>query len=366
MTLLRDCNSISHGVRPPKPKPLILMYHRISDDPVDPWGLAVTPTRFSEQLDLLCRTREPMPLAEFVRQLMAGTLRPNAVAVTFDDGYADNLVAAKPCLTAADVPATVFIATGYLDYPGEFWWDELARLILLEDAPESLEISVSGSVMRFELGAEPPSHGTRTWFASSAPQTRRQAVYLAILNILRRLKAQERQILMFELRSAVGGVPRAGFGRPMTSQEAWKLVADRLITVGAHSVTHPMLPELGAAVCHREIAESKAICEALIGQNVTAFAYPYGEFDANVRAAVRLNGFTCGFCAMEAPVTAASDIFALPRMQVFDWDGDALERALRSVSEGDHPISAPSTRLRIICARMMAQIGAWACRSRAT
>jgi peptidoglycan/xylan/chitin deacetylase (PgdA/CDA1 family) len=317
--------------------PLILMYHRIADVPVDPWGLAVTPARFREHLEVLRRTRHPVPLTKFVRQLMEGTLHQHAVAVTFDDGYADNLLGAKPCLEAADVPATVFITTGYLDRPGEFWWDELARLILLEDGPQNLELSIRGRTLRIELGAEPPMRDASPWAASSTPLTGRPAAYLGILNTLRRLEDEERQMSMRELRSYFSGPSCAGAGRAMTSHEAGELVTDGLVTIGAHTVTHPILTEVGATVCHREIAESKAVCEELVGTNVTAFAYPYGKVDNEVRAAVGAAGFTSGFGTTEVPATSASDILALPRIQVFDWNGDAFERVLRSVSASGHP-----------------------------
>jgi peptidoglycan/xylan/chitin deacetylase (PgdA/CDA1 family) len=64
----------------------------------------------------LRRTRRAPPLTEFIRNLKAATLPEDAVTVTFDDGYADNLLAAKPLLAAADIPATVFLATGYLGW----------------------------------------------------------------------------------------------------------------------------------------------------------------------------------------------------------------------------------------------------------
>jgi peptidoglycan/xylan/chitin deacetylase (PgdA/CDA1 family) len=126
------------------------MYHRIADDPVDHWRLAVSPARFEEQLHVLRRTRNPLPLVNFVRHLMARTLPANAVALTFNDGYVDNLVAGKPRLAAADVPATVFLATGYVDRPVGFWWDELARLILLETGPVSFDLVVRGESMHFD------------------------------------------------------------------------------------------------------------------------------------------------------------------------------------------------------------------------
>src|ERR1700691_5876406 len=134
-------------------RPLILMYHRIADAPVDYWGLAVSPARFEVHLSILRRTRHPLPLLEFVDRLVAGTLPPDAVALTFDDGYVDNLAAGLPRLAAADVPATVFLATGFLDRLEPFWWDELARLILLEPGPKRFEVAMHGQPLCFEIGA---------------------------------------------------------------------------------------------------------------------------------------------------------------------------------------------------------------------
>ena len=128
----RALRSIRVRIFPPSPRPLILMYHRIADEPFDPWGNAVSPAHFKEHLEILRRTRQPLSLTEFVRGLEAGTLPNDAVALTFDDGYVDNLVGGKPHLAAAGVPATVFLATGYLGRLGEFWWDELARVVQQE------------------------------------------------------------------------------------------------------------------------------------------------------------------------------------------------------------------------------------------
>ena len=153
--------SVVHRIWPPKPKPLILMYHRVADDPIDHWGLAVSPCRFEEHLQVLRATRHSLPLTEFVRALVAGTLPPDAVALTFDDGYVDNLVAAKPRLAAADVPATVFVTTGYVDRSEAFWWDELARLILPEGGPQSFELVIRGEPLRLDFGRARGWHHAR-------------------------------------------------------------------------------------------------------------------------------------------------------------------------------------------------------------
>jgi peptidoglycan/xylan/chitin deacetylase (PgdA/CDA1 family) len=316
-------------------KPLILMYHRVAEAPVDPWDLAVSPDHFAEQLDVLRRTRHPLPLMDFVRDLQAGTLPAHAVAVTFDDGYADNLLAAKPRLAAAGIPATVFLATGYLGRAGEFWWGELARLLLWEAGPRSLEIVVRGHALRFNIEGEFGASETGSWCAMrDPPRTQRQAAYLAIWQALRPLEEPERVSLMAELRDGFAGRAPDGGGRAMTAQEARTLAGDGLVAIGAHSVTHPLLAQMDAPSRRREIAESKLACEALTEEPVTAFAYPYGNFDSDVREEVRAAGFTAACATIPGPATAASDPLALPRLQVLDQGGDAFEQALCSASAG--------------------------------
>ena len=226
--------SAVHHIWPPKPKPLILMYHRIAEDPVDHWGLAVSPARFEEQLYVLRRTRHPFPLKEFVRYLLAGSLPSNAVALTFDDGYVDNLVAGKPRLAAADVPGTVFLTTGCVDGLGGFWWDELARRILLEKGPRRFELAVRGETLRFDIGAEPPVRE-----GGFAELPRRGRAIWTIWQAIRRLEESERELVMAQLRSIFAGPKyRAWSDRVMTGAEVRALVNDGLVTIGAHTVTH--------------------------------------------------------------------------------------------------------------------------------
>jgi glycosyltransferase involved in cell wall biosynthesis/peptidoglycan/xylan/chitin deacetylase (PgdA/CDA1 family) len=323
--------SVIRRIRPPKPKPLILLYHRIADEPVDPWGLAVSPAHFEEHLRLLRRTRHPLPLVEFVRGLQEGTLPPNAVAVTFDDGYVDNLVYGKPRLAAADVPATVFLTTGYLNSSREFWWDELASLLLLGDGPKNIELMVRGQPVQFEIGGNPPAHQDANTPAASLNM--RQAALMTVWKVLRHLGDEERELAMRILRSNFAVTDRHGLpGRGMTNEEVKALVADELVTIGAHTVTHPALPSLEAGACRREIAESKLACEALIGAPVSTFAYPYGDFDANVRKEVRSAGFAIACSTKRGPLVATSDGFALPRFYAPNVGGDAFEQALRLAS----------------------------------
>jgi peptidoglycan/xylan/chitin deacetylase (PgdA/CDA1 family) len=100
---------------------LILLYHRVADLPSDPQLLGTAPQHFADHLEVLRKGNRPMSLHALCTALPDGKMPDRAVVVTFDDGYADNLHNAKALLERRDVPATVFVTTGYLGSPREFW-----------------------------------------------------------------------------------------------------------------------------------------------------------------------------------------------------------------------------------------------------
>lgn len=295
---------------------------------MDYWQLTVSPRHFQEQLDVVRRTRHQLPVADFIRHFEAGTLPPDAVCLTFDDGYVDNLVTGKPLLAKADVPATVHIITGFLDRPGEFWWDELARLILQGNGPLKLELTIGERPVCFDLAAERVQHD-----GFGKGSTKRRSALRSIWQALRCLGDLERGLVMQTIRSTYAtNDHNTSCSRAMTSEEVKTLVADGIVTIGSHTVTHPLLTELDAVACRREITESKITCEKLIGASVQSFAYPFGGFNAIAREEVKNAGHAVSFSAKHGAIGATSDPFALPRINVGNWDGDRFERAIRSAA----------------------------------
>ncbi|MGH7792840.1 MAG: polysaccharide deacetylase family protein, partial [Thermodesulfobacteriota bacterium] len=133
-------------------KGLILMYHSINEWSSDPWSLSVTPSHFAEHLEVLQKYGRPMQLQQFIRKHRFGITPRNVVVVTLDDGYADNLINAKPLLEHYNIPATVFLTTGYIGSQREFWWDELDRLFLQPGKlPEVLCLKINGSSYEWKL-----------------------------------------------------------------------------------------------------------------------------------------------------------------------------------------------------------------------
>jgi peptidoglycan/xylan/chitin deacetylase (PgdA/CDA1 family) len=320
--------SAARGVWQPAPKPLILMYHRIADDRIDPWGLAVSPANFEEQLRVIRRHRHPLRLTEFVDRLMAGTLPAKAAALTFDDGYVDNLTAGKPRLAAADVPATIFLATGYLNCGEPFWWDELAQLILAGDGMQRCDLVVGGETIHIDLALENWQGEDRGMPADMSEK--RHFILGRLWQSLRHLGSDERRSTIATIRSVFA---RSGIlkmpGRAMTDEEVRTIAADGLVAIGAHTVTHPVLAGLDGPACRHEVNESKRVCEGLIGGSIGTFAYPYGDYDAAAREMVRTAGFTIACSTRSAPVDPDYDILTLPRLQVTNVGGDAFEQMLQ-------------------------------------
>src|SRR5688572_27283339 len=127
---------------------VILLYHRVTHLNNDPQMLAVRPEHFAEHLKFLRKNAHPVSLRELSEQ--GGNNSRKTVGITFDDGYADNLLEAKPLLAKYETPATVFVSSGYLEANREFWWDELENIFMSGRAlPKAFEIRIRGELRRW-------------------------------------------------------------------------------------------------------------------------------------------------------------------------------------------------------------------------
>ena len=308
---------------------MILVYHRVAEGNVDPWALGVSPAHFAQQLRVLKTIADPVSLESLVNAKSDRELPPRPVCVTFDDGYADNLFAAKPALKTYRVPGTVFITPGYLGVPENLWWDELAKLILDPASRlEELRLSLKGykhawvfPQVQGSLGSPDPHCNWRAWEPIPGP---RQAAYLEIYEVLVKLSDPEREQAMEQLRRGATYTDRRQH-RAMTEDEVRELAEGELVQIGAHTLTHPILAQLTPEQQQQEIAGSKSRLEALIGRTITTFAYPYGKknhYNRHTVDTVRTTGFACACSNFGGLVTRSSNRFQLPRFQPMDWDGD--------------------------------------------
>jgi peptidoglycan/xylan/chitin deacetylase (PgdA/CDA1 family) len=319
-------------------KALILVYHRVAEANVDPWALGVSPANFAQHLQVLRGIANPVSLRDLARAKSDGDLPERPVCITFDDGYADNLLAAKPALEAAGVPGTVFVTPGYLDVPENLWWDELAKLVLDPTTRQKhISLNLKGYHTTYTFPPEagdsntPDPHSKwRAWEAAPGP---RQAAYLAIYQLLVNLSEDERDGALDQLR--IGSIPYADRKqhRCLTETELRELSSGHLVEIGAHTLTHPVLSSLPLDQQQEEIGGSKRRLEALTGKSITSFAYPYGKkfhYTRDTVKTVRANGFECACSNFGGLVTRTSNRFVLPRFQPMDWNAEEFERVIEA------------------------------------
>jgi peptidoglycan/xylan/chitin deacetylase (PgdA/CDA1 family) len=324
-----------------EPSALVLLYHRVENLHTDPQRLAVTPAHFKEHLEVLKEFGEIVSIADLVKELRQGTLRTRCISITFDDGYADNLLKAKPILEKSEAPATVFIVTGMIESRREFWWDAIERVFLgSEELPESLVLKTRGGNREWKItphtAGKALSRGSViNWSVLSRENpTARHRIYREVCAVLRQSSFEMRQDILGQLYAWAKVEEEARDShRTLTSAEIRELGHGGLIEVGAHTVTHTVLSTLDPDAQLVEMRESRRRLEELIGREVRSFAYPYGAQNdyspASMQAAQRV-GFDSACVNTEGLVFRNVHPYRIPRILVRDMDGEALSRRLSS------------------------------------
>ncbi|MBX5441441.1 MAG: polysaccharide deacetylase family protein [Solirubrobacteraceae bacterium] len=270
------------------PRATALLYHRVADVDHDPLGLAVSPATFAAQIEALRDRVVPL------EQLATGDFPDGAVAITFDDGYADNL----PALRGIDVPVTVFISTGHVEEGRTFWWDELARLLHTAQATGPLTVELDGDV--------------RTWPARDAAQ---REVARRNLHAWLQVQAVERiEAALAQIRDWARA-PEAEDPRPLTLDELRELAGH--VTIGAHGRDHLSLRWLPPERQLAEMERSRDDLAAWLGRAPTAFSYPFGvpgrDVDATTQAMAARAGFRLAVVNAAGAIAPGADRFALAR-----------------------------------------------------
>ena len=265
----------------------ILAYHRVmpTDDlecyPFDQELISATPIQFDSQMRYVREHLHPVSLQDVIAQIEQGTpLPPNAVAVTFDDGFADTYRYAFPVLRRYRIPATIFVSTGYVE-SGEPFWFELASYLVYSVPPHSLE----------------PQDGVRLPTGHSWAD--RTASLRRLHSILKDLPNSTRMQVIDTWKHHY--VNELTHGASLHSQPiSWPQISEMAasgIFFGSHTVTHPNLTRLSNDDLQRELAESKNVLEDKLQKSVDTIAYPIGTpsaFNAEVISAVRKHNFKLG------------------------------------------------------------------------
>jgi peptidoglycan/xylan/chitin deacetylase (PgdA/CDA1 family) len=243
-----------------EPRLTIVRHHRVYADHERPlYRLGVSEQVFTAQLALLTRQGlTPITVSEGLERLSRGT-PGHAVALSFDDGYADNVWRALPRLQAVGARATFYLTAGLMEERRAPWWDELAHAIE-QTREDRLRVELGDD--RFDLPLRGRTDRLRA-VQQLAPALRTPPV--------------ERDHRLAALRMRLG-VPRPA-PCALASWDAATALVRSGMEVGAHTMTHPHLTTLLPDAQAREIADSVSLIERRLDIHPVGLAYPGGDHD---------------------------------------------------------------------------------------
>jgi peptidoglycan/xylan/chitin deacetylase (PgdA/CDA1 family) len=283
------------AVGAPRNRLLVLGYHNVSST----WRFPVrgdATSRFARQLRALGRVATVVPLDSAVRTVLAGgTLPPRAVALTFDDGYRDNLTLGAPVLARLGLPASVFLVPGFLSGRAGAWWERLAWA-LARSRRDRFDVGER----RFEFGVPGQREALR-----------------AVLE--GRLKGLDHRVRLAEVDALATQLDPAGSDPVADLFLDWDGARDLVragLTIGSHTMEHAILARETAAEQRADLAESRRVLERELAVEINSVAYPNGtavDYDNDTVAAAKHAGYTHAVTTTDALVGADTPPFEICR-----------------------------------------------------
>ena len=302
----------------------ILIFHRVLPqvDPLFPQEMDAQ--RFDVLCGWLAAWFNVLPLDQAVRRLKDGSLPKRALAITFDDGYADNHDVAMPILKKHGLCATFFIATGFLD-GGRMWNDTVIESVRLT-ARDTLSLQQLGVVGLAEMAV--------------CSVAEKQAAITQIIRAIKYLPVPQRLALTQQLAALAQVTPPTDLMMTGAQVRAMRRAG---MQIGAHTVSHPILAKLSDDEMRDEIQRGKHQLEDLLDEPITLFAYPNGkpgeDYAAQSVQIVKDLGFEAAVSTAWGASGPQTDLFQIPRFT--PWDRSPWRFALRLMAN----LTRPETRL---------------------
>lgn len=255
---------------------LILTYHRFSADEDDEDG-KTSARQFAKQLEYLTAHYDVVPLSRMVERITSREPLPSRLAaVTIDDGYRDAYEIAYPLLRRYGVSASLFVVTEFADRRAWIWTDK-ARFLTQQAAPQRLTMKIRESELRLELNGA----------------TSRRDASERVNSIIKRLPDESKEEAIERLSCALGvpipPTPPEEFSS-VTWDQAREMDANG-VEIGSHTLTHPILTNVGDERLRRELRDSKSQLEEVLGHQADLFCYPNGDNDERVQCEVARAGY---------------------------------------------------------------------------
>ncbi len=281
---------------------------------LDP-GLAVAPEAFDRQCAYLARHYTVISLDQMVDALTEGTpLPPKAVALTFDDGYLDNHTHALPILKRHGLSATFYVTTDCIDNRAILWTGLLRFAVFTTERP-LLEIT---SPVPFRLPLRTPIE--------------RKEAFTKLIVTMKNVPTSRRLAILAAVREAAGIEDLSPLKGIMMSWDQVVELRDAGMTIGAHTLSHPNLPNATEDEARREIFGSRDAITERLGGKVRHFSYPNGRGSAHltegIKQIVAEAGFASATTSLTGAIQAGDDRLALKRIGVYLRHGALPEFSL--------------------------------------
>lgn len=287
----------------------IFIFHRVLSQPDSLLPDEPDAQRFERIVQFIARWFNVMSVGEAARRLKNGTLPAASAAISFDDGYADNLRVAAPILKRHGLTATFFIATGYTG-GGRMWNDTLM---------ESVRVASPGELDCRDLGL-----GIHVFNENDS----RLDIFHHMRDEIKYFPLEQRIMVTEEIAA------RAGLGREcklmMTQNELLELRAMGM-EIGGHTVRHPILASLDDRRAADEIHKGREQLAQWLGDAPEVFAYPNGipgkDYTERDVRLVKESGYNAAVAVQHGFSTMKTDIFQLARFT--PWDRNMPRFAFR-------------------------------------
>ena len=278
-------------------KLLVLTYHRVLET-YDAIINEIDAVQFTQQMETLAEYFNVISLAEGVERLQAGTLAAGSVCITFDDGYRDNVDVALPILDALDLPATFFVATGYLG--NGIMWNDVIIESMRKTSLQQLDLR------EFDFGIQ----------AINTESQRIQVVDM-LLGKWKYKTVKERDQLARRLQELAE--VKLDQRIMMTEQEV-KELSNAGMEIGGHTINHPILAVTELSEAIKQIRDCKRELETIINKPVRFFAYPNGRIGKDYLnehlTAVKEAGYLAALTTNDGYISHDADLYELPRVSV--------------------------------------------------
>jgi len=313
---------------------LILTYHRFSEREGE---VPISARAFAEQTQYLMAHYTLVPLSRLAECLGKSEAPQRLAAITIDDGYRDAYEIAFPILRKHRAPATVFVATEFVE--GTAWlWTDKPRYLTAFAPPQAFEVKIGDRELSLKLTDE-DSRATAAHAVNAAlkplPEEARDAVI---------------ERLAFDLGVGLPTRPPAEYGAINWRQA--REMADAGMEIGSHTLTHPILTCLSDERLREEVVQSRDRIQSAIGRKVESFCYPNGDYDLRAQCEVARAGYQLAVTTEVGLNSRRSDPLALRRIHgeydlarfVKNTSGfePARERWRHRLSRRDRRVSDPA------------------------